>query len=175
LQASLRFSEGDPGNCPICGKELGIDPATSNEDVPCPKCGSLLWFPRTPGLKTVYAFHTITINDPAISTKEQAIRAITDRLVADGRLPAEYREGVVDSILRREHLGSTGIGGGFALPHARHAGVKDLLGVIARFPTGVNFGSIDGEPVRTICMLVLPADQPGSNLRILEAIARQFR
>ena len=123
----------------------------------------------------MYGFHTFTMTDPSLCTKDQVIGAIADRLVADGRLPAEFRDEVIRSILRREHLGSTGIGGGFALPHARHPGVKDLLGAIARFPAGVDFNSIDGEPVRTICMLVLPADQPGRNLRILEAIARQLR
>lgn len=77
--------------------------------------------------------------------------------------------------MNREQLGSTGIGRGIAIPHAKHRGLDRLVGVIASFPLGVGFDSLDGEPVRTVCLILSPAYMPGEHLAVLGAAARRLR
>lgn len=117
----------------------------------------------------------LTIATPLAPTKEQAIRAVVDRLGEHGHLPTEHLEGITRAVLRRESLGSTGIGRGVAVPHAKHSGVSRLVGAVAKFPTGIEFDSIDGQPVYIVCLLVSPVDRPWDHLRVLEAVARQLR
>ena len=84
-------------------------------------------------------------------------------------MAAEQRPEVLAAILKREELASTGIGGGVAVPHARHPGVAAAVGAIAHFKSGVDFESLDGEPVNVICLLVSPADRPDEYLQLLAA------
>jgi nitrogen PTS system EIIA component len=87
----------------------------------------------------------------------------------------QHRPALLAAILRREELGSTGIGGGVAIPHATFPGVDGVISAIAEFPGGVEFDSIDGRPVKLVCLVVSPTDRPGEHLRIVEAVARRLR
>ena len=102
MNPSTRTPEGQPNRCPVCGKPVLIDPSLPPGDAPCPHCGCLLWFPKTPGLESAYGFRRILISDPSIRTKELAIATILDRLVETGSLDAEHRQGVLAAILKRE-------------------------------------------------------------------------
>src|SRR5262249_41839531 len=82
---------------------------------------------------------------------------------------------VVRAILKRELLGSTGIGRGVAIPHSKHGSVGKLLGTVAVAPAGVPFDSLDGEPVYIFVLLISPQDQPGNHLRALENVSRCLR
>ena len=77
--------------------------------------------------------------------------------------------------MKREDLGSTGIGRGVAVPHTKHPSVSRLVGTVAVSPAGVDFESLDGEPVQLFFLLVSPPDRPGDHLRALENISRQLR
>jgi PTS system fructose-specific IIA component/PTS system nitrogen regulatory IIA component len=77
--------------------------------------------------------------------------------------------------MKREDLGSTGIGRGVAVPHTKHPSVSRLVGTVAVSHDGVNFESLDGEPVQLFFLLVSPPDRPGDHLRALENISRQLR
>ena len=59
----------------------------------------------------------------------------------------------------------TGIGRGAAVPHAKLFGIVNMTGAIAEFPEGVEFDSLDGEPVRTVYLIISPIDRPGDHLR----------
>jgi mannitol/fructose-specific phosphotransferase system IIA component (Ntr-type) len=135
----------------------------------------LLWFPSAAKLEGFYAFQKFSIRDSSVRTKEQAISAIVDRLVETKGLRASDRDAILTAILRREQLGSTGIGRGVAIPHAKHPGVGNFVGAVAVFPEGVEFDSVDGQPVHVVCLFVSPAARPGEHLRMLEVIARQMR
>jgi mannitol/fructose-specific phosphotransferase system IIA component (Ntr-type) len=113
--------------------------------------------------------------DRSIRTKGQAIGAILNRLVKAGALEKEHRNGVLAAILKRDELGSTGIGRGVAIAHAKFPGVGRVVGAIASFQAGVEFDSLDGKPVQLVCLLVSPAGRPGEHLRVLEAVARRLR
>jgi len=84
-------------------------------------------------------------------------------------------EDVVRAILKRELLGSTGIGRGVAIPHTKHQSVDRLVGTLAVSHQGVAFESLDGEPVFIFVLLISPQDRPGDHLRALENVSRCLR
>lgn len=107
--------------------------------------------------------------------KEGVIRELTGALVAAGQIAEEDLEGIVGAIMKREELGSTGIGRGVAVPHTKHPSVDKLVGTVGVSPAGVDFSSLDGENVQLFFLLVSPPDRPGDHLRALENISRQLR
>lgn len=107
--------------------------------------------------------------------KEAAIREIIDSLRATGHIDAGVAEEIVRAVIKREQLGSTGIGRGIAIPHAKHPSLDRLTGAIALSKAGVPFESIDGEPVYVFVLLISPQDRPGDHLRALENVVRLMR
>jgi PTS system fructose-specific IIA component/PTS system nitrogen regulatory IIA component len=108
-------------------------------------------------------------------TKEGVIREMASALVEAGKIPAAEMESIVKAIMKREDLGSTGIGRGVAVPHTKHPSVSRLVGTVAVSREGIDFESLDGEPVQLFFLLVSPPDRPGDHLRALENISRQLR
>ncbi len=115
------------------------------------------------------------ITDLKVDTKEDAIRRMIASLKASNQISAEHEESIVSAILKREELGSTGIGKGIAVPHTKHPSVEDLVATIAIAPTGLDFASLDGEDVFILFLLISPPDRPGDHLRALETISRHLR
>lgn len=109
------------------------------------------------------------------STKEGVIREMATALVDAGKLPASDLEGIVKAIMKREDLGSTGIGRGVAVPHTKHPSVDRLVGTVAVSQEGIDFDSLDGDPVHLFFLLISPPEQAGQHLRALENISRQLR
>ena len=114
---------------------------------------------------------------PSLSatTKEGVIRAMVESLRNAGLFRGADLEDIIRAILKRELLGSTGIGRGVAIPHTKHASVERLVGTVAIAPKGVKFDSLDGEPVFVFVLLVSPQDRPGDHLRALENVSRHLR
>lgn len=117
---------------------------------------------------------SINVNLEA-TEKEATIREMVKSLQDAGKIAPEESEGIVNAIIRREELGSTGIGRWVAVPHTKHNSIKKMVGTVAISQHGVNFESLDGEPVRVLFLLISPPDQPGEHLRALENISRQLR
>src|SRR6266403_2275275 len=111
----------------------------------------------------------------AASTKEGVIREMVENLRQAGYFKSTDSEDVVKEILRRELLGSTGIGRGVAIPHTKHGSVDRLIGTVALSKSGVPFDSLDGEPVHVFVLLISPQDRPGDHLRALENVSRSLR
>ncbi|HEX4130425.1 MAG TPA: PTS sugar transporter subunit IIA [Pirellulales bacterium] len=109
------------------------------------------------------------------SSKEGVIRELVQTLLDAGRVNAEQSESIVKAILKREDLGSTGIGRGVAVPHTKHPSVNRLVGAVGVSPEGVDFNSLDGEKVNLLFLLISPPDRPGDHLRALENVSRQLR
>src|ERR1035437_6392090 len=82
---------------------------------------------------------------------------------------------ITADILKREELGSTGMGGGVAIPHARIADVKKPFGILARLKSAIEFDSIDRQPVDLVFLLLLPTASAGEQLNALALIARRLR
>jgi PTS system fructose-specific IIA component/PTS system nitrogen regulatory IIA component len=109
------------------------------------------------------------------TNKEGVVREMVKALVDAERIEANEMEGIVKAIMKREELGSTGIGRGVAVPHTKHPSVNRLVGTVAVSPEGIDFDSLDGDPVHLFFLLVSPPDRPGDHLRALENISRQLR
>jgi mannitol/fructose-specific phosphotransferase system IIA component (Ntr-type) len=113
--------------------------------------------------------------DLTAEDKEGVIREMVQSLLDAGKLNAGEQESIVRAILKREELGSTGIGRGVAVPHTKHPSVDQLVGTVAISKRGVDFLSLDGEKVQLLFLLISPPDRPGDHLRALENISRQLR
>ncbi len=109
------------------------------------------------------------------ASKEGVIREMVESLRAAGQFRGADLEDVVRAILKRELLGSTGIGRGVAIPHTKHNSVDRLVGTVAVSHGGVAFESLDGEPVYVFVLLISPQDRPGDHLRALENVSRCLR
>src|SRR3989442_13156037 len=109
------------------------------------------------------------------TSKEGVIREMVESLRTAGYFKGGEPEDIVKAILKRELLGSTGIGRGVAIPHTKHNSVDRLIGTVALSKSGVTFDSLDGEPVYVFVLLISPQDRPGDHLRALENVSRSLR
>jgi PTS system nitrogen regulatory IIA component len=89
--------------------------------------------------------------------------------------PTLKPEAVQAALLGRERLGSTGLGNGFALPHARIEGLDAYLGLFLRLSRPIDFAAIDGKPVQLIFVLLIPSESSAPHVAALAAITRRFR
>ena len=106
------------------------------------------------------------------SDKVQLLKDLSTRAA----LKAALDPAVISAeILKREELGSTGLGSGVAIPHARIPNLSKPHGVLARLKRALDFAAIDGEPVDLIFLLLLPSSSGGEHLNALAAVARQLR
>lgn len=107
--------------------------------------------------------------------KESVIRELIAGLVEAGDLKSGEQENIVQAVLKREELGSTGIGRGIAVPHTKHASVDNPVGTVGVSSEGVDFMSLDGEPVQLFFMLISPPDKQSEHLKALENISKQLQ
>ena len=82
---------------------------------------------------------------------------------------------IVQAAMERERLGSTGVGTGVALPHARLGGIERVHAVFARLETPIDYDSIDERPVDLVALLIAPSDAGGAHLRALAKVSRTLR
>ena len=114
----------------------------------------------------------VTGNIEAIN-KEGVLRELVDLLAkAEGIM---NKEELVKALINREALGSTGIGQGVGIPHAKTNAVKRLVAAFGISHRGVNFDALDGEPVYIFFLLVAPEDSAGPHLKGLARISRLLR
>ncbi|MFZ0497169.1 MAG: PTS sugar transporter subunit IIA [Methylocella sp.] len=104
--------------------------------------------------------------------KEQLLLDLASRAAAALNLDPKA---ILNALRAREELGSTGLGEGFALPHARIEGLDHFFGMFARFKRPVHFDSIDAKPVDLVFLLLIPATAQGEHLAALAAVSRHLR
>ncbi len=110
--------------------------------------------------------------DLRVSCKKQALQ----QLSAYAAPLADLDEAdVFDALMQREKLGSTGVGGGIAIPHARINGLDKIIGVFARLSAPVEFDSVDDAPVDLICLLLTGEDAGANHLKALARVSRLLR
>jgi PTS system nitrogen regulatory IIA component len=106
-------------------------------------------------------------------TKRQVLEELTDALVR--QKPQVNRTRLVEVLLERERLGSTGIGDGIAIPHGKLKDLDQLALSFGRSTPGVDFESMDGKPAHLFFLLVAPENCAGIHLRALAKIARLLK
>lgn len=108
----------------------------------------------------------------AVSSKKRALELVSELMAAGG---TGLNAGVVFAgLVERERLGSTGLGHGAAIPHARLKGLEHALCAFLRLGEGVDFDAADGEPVHMICALLVPEQSTSEHLDILAMLAEMF-
>lgn len=104
--------------------------------------------------------------------KRQLLALLSERAAPIAGLPATL---ILERVLEREVLGSTGFGQGVAIPHARLARLSAVTLVVARLATPVDYGALDGEPVDLVVLLLSPETAGADHLKALARISRTLR
>lgn len=105
-------------------------------------------------------------------SKEDVISELVDVLIESKELPAAKRDAVIKGVMKRERLGSTGIGAGLAVPHVKQSPeVPRLMGAFGRSIDGVEFDAVDGEPVHLFFLLLSPPGDPSMHLEALKLLS----
>jgi len=107
--------------------------------------------------------------------KREVIRELLECLCRNGTLHKKEMAGLERALVRREELGTTGIGRGLAVPHAKHAAVQGVVGVFGRSFKGVEFEALDGQKVDLIFLLVSSPDAVEGHIEALRKITALFR
>ena len=106
------------------------------------------------------------------NSKKQALQVLAEKAAEMTGL--EERE-IFETLIQREKLGSTGVGGGIAIPHGKLPRLESIFGLFARLPKPINFEAVDDQPVDLIFLLLAPEGAGADHLKALARVARLFR
>jgi PTS system nitrogen regulatory IIA component len=112
----------------------------------------------------------LILEDLQAKDKTGVIREFCGLMKSRGRINSE--DELFRALVDRESLGSTGIGGGVAIPHGKLDGITDMIVAFGRSSNGVDFQALDNKPVHLFFVLVTPQDKPGDHLKALARISR---
>jgi PTS system fructose-specific IIA component/PTS system nitrogen regulatory IIA component len=115
------------------------------------------------------------IDELDATTKDEVLAELVDVLVDSGQLRPESRKGVLTALRNREKLGSTGIGQGVAIPHAKHPSIKNIIAAFGRSREGLPFDALDGEKVHIFFLLLSNHDSASKHLECLAYISKHIR
>jgi PTS system nitrogen regulatory IIA component len=113
-----------------------------------------------------------TVIDVRAQDKRRLLNELCNRAASTLKLDADN---ICAEILKREELGSTAVGGGVAIPHARVERLAKPFGIFARLRKAIDFDAIDGQPVDLVFLLLLPTSAPAEQLSALATVARRLR
>lgn len=108
--------------------------------------------------------------DTDVGSKKRALEVLSEILVA-GDAPASV---IFSKLIGRERLGSTGLGHGVALPHARIEQSSEARGALIKLSQGIDFDAFDRQPVDLLFALIVPAHFTDEHLQILASLAELF-
>jgi PTS system nitrogen regulatory IIA component len=115
----------------------------------------------------------VTVNLSA-TDKEGVITELVSLLTGATDI-VQSKDELIKAVLSRESLGSTGIGQGIGIPHAKSQSVKQLVAAFGLSQKGVNFDSLDGEPAYIFFLLIAPEESAGPHLKALARISRMLK
>lgn len=113
--------------------------------------------------------------DIKATKKEDVIKELVDLLVASEDIEKKHRNKLIEQLMAREALGSTAIGQGVGIPHAKSECVNKLVSAFGLSQKGVDFDSLDGEKVYIFFLLIAPIDSAGPHLKALARISRLLK
>jgi len=115
------------------------------------------------------------VMDIKSTKKEEVLAELADALISAGDIEKRCRAKLIEALMAREALGSTAIGQGVAIPHAKSDCVDRLIAAFGLCKRGVDFDSLDGEPAYLFFLLVAPQDSAGPHLKALARISRLLK
>jgi nitrogen PTS system EIIA component len=107
--------------------------------------------------------------------KRTVVATLVDALVRAKKIAPEHVDTVIEGAMARELIGSTGIGHGIAIPHCRTGIVKQIMCAFGSSDQGIDFDSLDDEPVHSVFLLLTPPDQKEQHLQLMKSFASQIR
>ncbi|MET0066760.1 MAG: PTS IIA-like nitrogen regulatory protein PtsN [Candidatus Thiodiazotropha sp.] len=107
------------------------------------------------------------------ASKKRALEQLGQRL-AESAPELLTQDIVFDALLERERLGSTGLGKGIALPHARMPKITQSVAAFIQMPEGIDFDAIDNKPVDLALAMLVPEEATEEHLQLLAKLARMF-
>jgi len=110
------------------------------------------------------------VPDLAATDRDDAIAELIDALIAADAVNGDRRDEFIAEIIMREQKGSTGFGHGVAVPHVKHADIDQMVVAIGVSRDGIDFNSLDRQPVFSIFLVLSPDDRPEDHLDAMEAI-----
>jgi mannitol/fructose-specific phosphotransferase system IIA component (Ntr-type) len=120
-------------------------------------------------LRDIVVEKAIVPNMTAVK-RDEAIRELLDAMVASGRVSADMRDAFAKAIIARENKGSTGLNHGVAIPHTKSPAIKAPIAAIGVSQTGIDFNSLDKQPVYSVVLLLSPDSKPELHLEAIQAI-----
>jgi PTS system fructose-specific IIA component/PTS system nitrogen regulatory IIA component len=113
---------------------------------------------------------------PDITGRGPAIEFLVQELACRGMIPADLVGAAVEAVIIRESWGTTALGGGVAIPHARFTGPESVVLIHGRSAAGLNWPDApEGGAVHEVYLVLSPVDRPGDHLRALAYVANQVR
>ena len=109
------------------------------------------------------------------SNRDNAITELIASLDKAGRLGKDNSQTIIRAVIKREKEASTGMGKGVALPHVKHAVVKDVVAAVGQSSAGIDFSSLDKQPVYSVILLISPVDNPDRHLQAMEGIFQHLQ
>jgi mannitol/fructose-specific phosphotransferase system IIA component (Ntr-type) len=106
--------------------------------------------------------------------RDEAILELIDLLIDSGAAPAAIKDQLIDRVLDRERKHSTGFGRGVAVPHVKHPDIKHMTAAIGISAEGIDFNSLDKQPVYSIFLLLSPQSRPEEHLQAMEIIFKNL-
>ncbi len=107
--------------------------------------------------------------------RDGVIAELVGALDKAGKLGKAKAEEVTGAVIARENEASTGIGKGVAVPHVKHAAIEDVVAVIGGSSEGIDFSSLDKQPVHSVILLLSPEGNPDKHLQAMENIFRNLQ
>jgi PTS system nitrogen regulatory IIA component len=116
-----------------------------------------------------------TVPDLQSRDRDGVIAELVSSLVKAKRLPAKSAVEITKAVIKRETEASTGMGKGVAIPHVKHAGVKDVVAVVGQSSNGIDFAALDEQPVYAVILLVSPLKDPDRHLQAMENVFKHLQ
>jgi len=110
-----------------------------------------------------------------VADRDGAIVELVAALDKAGRLGAKKCEQVTRAVIERENEASTGMGKGVAVPHVKHEAVEDVVATVGLSSSGIDFSSLDKQPVYSVILLISPVDNPDRHLQAMETIFKHLQ
>ena len=115
------------------------------------------------------------ISELKSTERDGVIAELIEALEKAGKLPSNSGPKIIKAIIKRENEASTGMGKGVAVPHVKHDAVKQVVAAVGQSSKGIDFRSLDKQPVYSVVLLISPKDAPDKHLEVMEKVFRHLQ
>jgi mannitol/fructose-specific phosphotransferase system IIA component (Ntr-type) len=116
-----------------------------------------------------------TITELQASDRDGVIKELVTSLDKAGKIGKGKRQDIFKEVIKRENEASTGLGKGVAIPHVKHKAVKEAVAAIGQSSRGIDFFSLDKQPVYSVILLISPVDDPDQHLQAMESVFKHLQ